>query len=233
MNEKDPLTELAIQHYVASADFNGLFLDQERPPFNLPRDAIRLRLHQLIQKEQVVVRFGENENPFIKSFPDPPIEEQLKRLSDSDLSFVVVYPSAKVLNERVDRGLYSGRPFSLRLALGEAQMGFHSFDLSVLECYRNDPRYYYHVDDIFGWIGMKDEHCQKGDALGSDDVFLKTFGFSYDENFNRSVAVYTRYLHDLSPEHQQIWNAKRINDERRMHPDYYRSSVREPLIKAA
>jgi phenylalanyl-tRNA synthetase alpha subunit len=37
--------------------------------------------------------------------------------------------------------------------------------------------------------------------------------------------VFTRYLHDLSPEHQQIWNAKRLNGSYKLHPDYYRNAI--------
>jgi len=38
------------------------------------------------------------------------------------------------------------------LALGEAQLSYRSFDLSVLEFYRNDPRHRYENDDINGRI---------------------------------------------------------------------------------
>ncbi len=58
-----------------------------------------------------------------------------------------------------------------------------------------------------------------------DQVFLQTFGFGYDEEMNRAVVVFNRYLNDLSPEHQQIWNAKRLDGNYKLHPDYYRNSI--------
>jgi glutaredoxin 3 len=36
---------------------------------------------------------------------------------------------------------YADRPYTRELALGEAQLDLRSFDLQVLEAYRNDPRY--------------------------------------------------------------------------------------------
>ncbi len=52
----------------------------------------------------------------------------------------------------VDRAAYRDTPYTLALKLGEAQLAFRPFDLSVLEFYRNDPRYHYSNDDIGGWI---------------------------------------------------------------------------------
>jgi hypothetical protein len=59
----------------------------------------------------------------------------------------------------------------------------------------------------------------------SDKALLQTFGFSYSDQFDRSVAVFLRYLHDLTPEHQQIWKSKELEGQYRLHPDYYRSSI--------
>ena len=77
------------------------------------------------------------------------------------------------------------------LAQGAAQLEFRAFDLSVLEFYRNDPRYHYTTDDIHGSISVRQEHSGLRD---SDQVFLQTFGYCYDEDVNRAVAVFLRYL---------------------------------------
>lgn len=138
---------------------------------------------------------------------------------------MIIYPTPAVLEQRVDRAKYAGQPFALRLALGEAQLDYHSFDLSILEFYRNDPRFYYRVDDVFGSIWMKDEHAHDGKTDERDQVYIESFGFSYDDEMNRSVLVFTRYLAPLSQEHQQIWEAKRLKVRGKMHPDYYRSSL--------
>jgi hypothetical protein len=58
-----------------------------------------------------------------------------------------------------------------------------------------------------------------------DQVLLQSFGFAYDADLNRGVAVYLRYLTDLSPEHQQIWQAKELSGDYLLHPDYYRNTI--------
>jgi hypothetical protein len=59
----------------------------------------------------------------------------------------------------------------------------------------------------------------------SDHIFLQTFGFAYDNDMNRYVAAYTWYLHKLSKEHQQIWDAKRNGKKYQLHPDYVNGSI--------
>lgn len=39
------------------------------------------------------------------------------------------------------------------------------------------------------------------------------------------MAVFLRYLADLSPEHQRIWHAKMLTGDYKLHPEYYRSSI--------
>jgi len=131
-----------------------------------------------------------------------------------------VYPEKKHLQTVVNTNQYSGRPFTLRLALGEAQLSYLSFDLSVLEAYRNDPRYHYSTDDIHGWISIGDKYCESEEVPESDQVLLESFSFSYDREFRRTVAVFSIYLSGLSPEHQQIWNAKLIRSKFILHPEY-------------
>jgi hypothetical protein len=95
----------------------------------------------------------------------------------------------------------------------------------VLEVYRNDPRYSYRTDDISGSISVHDQHYESEEMRSSDKVLLQTFGFAYDAELNRAVAVFLRYLADLSAEHQRIWQARLISNGYRLHPDYYRSSI--------
>jgi hypothetical protein len=94
-----------------------------------------------------------------------------------------------------------------------------------LEFYRNDPRYYYSNNDINGCIGVQDEYYESEQMREGDRVLLQTFGFAYDEDLNRAVAVYLRYLADLSPEHQQIWRAKELKGNYRLHSDYFRTTI--------
>ena len=59
----------------------------------------------------------------------------------------------------------------------------------------------------------------------SDKVLVKSFGFSYDDELNRYVAMFLTDLAQLSPEHQQVWRAKQRTGTHRLHPDYYRSQI--------
>ena len=113
----------------------------------------------------------------------------------------------------------------MELALGSAQLEFHVFDLSVLEIYRNDPRYYYTTDDINGNICISDEFYLSSGTPEKDKVLLDTFGFAYDDGLNRAVAVFIRYLSGLSSEHQQIWKSKEKIGGYKLHPDYFRNCI--------
>ncbi len=70
----------------------------------------------------------------------------LQKATLNESAFIVLYPTPSVLKKIVRPRSYLGRPFSLMLACGCAQLEPRFFDLSVLETYRNDPRYYYEVD---------------------------------------------------------------------------------------
>jgi hypothetical protein len=133
------------------------------------------------------------------------------------------YPSPSHLEIAVDRIQYAGRPFTLRMALGEPQLTFQAFDLSVLEMYRNDPRFKYECDETQGSLRLSGEYRERMQA--SDDSFLETFGFAYDDSGRRAVAVYLRYMRGLTPEHQQIWNLKALNGTYRLHPDYWKITI--------
>jgi hypothetical protein len=123
-----------------------------------------------------------------------------------------------------DESNFLNRPFSERLAKGESRMTILSFELSVLQIYRDDPRYSYNSTDFSGNISVASEFIDSEQIRKEDEVFLQTFGFSYDENFNRAVCVYLIYLSRLPAEHQQIWSGKLLSGNYRPHPDYVRSS---------
>jgi hypothetical protein len=190
---------------------------------------LRRWLAELIEADEIAVRLDRfSINPMIRRRPDPPKERQIAMLEEAKLdesAFIVLYPTPRVLKKVVRRRSYTGRPFSLMLAYGCAQLEPRAFDLSVLEIYRNDPRYHYEVDDMFGYISVTDEFYKGKKIKSSDRAFLQTFGFAYDEDMNRAVPVYLRYLHDLTPEHQQIWHARMLESPFEIHPDYHRATV--------
>lgn len=94
-----------------------------------------------------------------------------------------------------------------------------------MEFYRNDPGYTYENRDIDGYIAISDEFYGSAEMPEKDKILLHSFGFSFDKNGNRAVAVFLRYLANLSSEHQQIWKAKELSGPHHLHPDYFKSSV--------
>jgi len=219
----DPVAQVIVDHYLNSRDFNGL------PASSLAvteadRRSVVLELLKTVQAEAV---FGDRHpNPHIKAFAAEPLEEQIRKVeAHEDLEHVCLYPTSNVLEAVVDPSRYPGRPFTLRLALGDGQLDFRAFDLTVLEHYRNDPRYFYRNDDISGWISVREAHYRSEAMRESDKVMLETFGFCYDPDLNRAVAVFLRYLSDLSPEHQQVWATKMLTGDYKLHPSYFDSSV--------
>src|SRR5262249_3700336 len=144
-------------------------------------------------------------NPHVIRVGFEPKETQIAKLAATDLHQTCIYPRPRYLAAVVDTARYTREPYKLCLALGEPQLTHRSFDLSVLETYRNDPRYRYENNDINGSISVRDGASGLHGMEERDEVFLQTFGFSYDDDLNRAVAVYLRYLADLSSEHQQVW----------------------------
>jgi hypothetical protein len=95
----------------------------------------------------------------------------------------------------------------------------------VLDRYYRDPRYHFDFDDFSGSIRITTEHYESQDIAKRDKVLLQSFGIGYDSNRNRVVVAFLRYLSDLSPEHQQIWNAFVVNDKCSMNSDYERATI--------
>lgn len=226
MSKKDDILANITEFYLSSHDFNGFPIQDVAQDFKLEESPLKSILISLIREGKISLNFGDiHPNPHIKAFPEEPEEKQIEKLQRSNLEHVCVYPSSSHLKKVVDPSKYQDRPFTLRLALGEPQLSFEAFDLSVLEFYRNDPRYYYTNSDISGMISARDQSFESGEKPSPDDVLLETFGFCYDSKLNRAVAVFLRYLSALSPEHQQIWNAKILKGNYKLHPDYFRPSI--------
>lgn len=164
-------------------------------------------------------------NPHILRTGFPPKNMQAEKLDTNELHHTCIYPRVKHLDAIITHSDYDSEPYKLQLALGEPQLSFRSFDLSVLEFYRNDPRYLYKNDDINGFISIRDEYFESKQIAEHDQVLLESFGFSYDSEYNRAVAVYLCYIARLSPEHQQVWRAKELTGDYKLHPDYFRNTI--------
>lgn len=182
----DQLLKQVTRFYLESHDFNGLPFSS----FGCSSEEMKRAVSELVKESRVTLNFGDiHPNPHIKAFESEPIKNQLNKMETS-LADACLYPSKTVLAESVDRSKYEGCPFSLLLALGEPQLSFRSFDLSILEVYRNDPRYVYNSDDISGHITVISQHYKSPDMRQVDQVHLETFGFSFDSKLKRAVAVF-------------------------------------------
>ncbi len=223
MNHNELLDQVT-DFYLNSHDYNGT------PVFALVKKYGKAEtieyLSSLIRNGFVSVVFGDyHPNPHIKALPSEPKEEQNEKLTTSRFELACVYPTTKHLETLVDPAAFSGTPFNLCLALGQAQLEHKAFDLSVLELYRNDPRYSYEYGDISGYICIREGFDRKSNMKESDKILLESFGFAFYTEYNVYVAVFLRYLSRLSPEHQLMWASKEVSCETYLHPDYYRTSI--------
>lgn len=220
----EEIEELVAKHYMESSDFNGIpgqllkeQLGERYDPNILKTLILRRRIH--LVSSQV---FG---NPHVHLLENIDPQQQVELL-DSGPGLFCLYPTKSLLSEKVDVSRYWNRPYTQELALGEPQLDWLVFDLEVLELYFNNPQYLCQNDDVTGSISVSDEYFESPEMRSSDQVILQTFGFAFGEGWKRYVAVFLRYLSDLSPEHQQIWKARQQNSGRYLlHQDYYRSSI--------
>jgi len=224
MPRPSPLIEVVTAFYLESRDFNGM------PALMLERrGAVRWRstAKRLVRAQRIeVLTERTGLNPHIKRLPAPDVDDQVRSLDEAtDSAHICLYPHPRELAVRVDRARYADRPYDLALALGAAQLEHRAFDLAVLEHYRNDPRYRYECDDLHGSISISDEHYRSEAMPTRDKVLLPTFGFGYDDKLGRAVVTFCRYLADLSPEHQRIWQAHELTTPVRMLPDFFRTQV--------
>lgn len=213
----DEICKRILGHYLESYRFNGSRIDG-----SWDRHVIRSHIEA---GNIEIVGPGIFPNPYIKPFSGVPIERQLQEY-DSNADDCCLYPGRPLLDEAVEDSEYEGRPYTKRLALGAGQLDGVYFDISVLEQYRNDPRYYYWADDINGQICIKDEHYDSNEVDERDKVLLETFGFGFNDSYERCVVLLLWYISTLSREHQQIWAAKELlSGDFKMHPDYYRNNI--------
>jgi hypothetical protein len=209
--------------YLASEQFNGEPGDSLIEGF--PEDEVANELQTLITEGLVSLNFGDRHpNRHIKALPALLADEQIRKMRESGIRAACVYPEEPLLREVVDRDQYAGKPYTLTLALGGAQLEHRGFDLSVLERYRNDPRFLYRNDDISGTFSIHDEFFGPDGPPEQDQVSMQTFGFCFDQDQNCYVAAFLRYLADLSPSHQQYWAGLEVAVRTRLHPDYFRPS---------
>ncbi len=220
----DELSKTISEFYINSGDFNGYPLNSiVRSVGDL--DKARLLVRNMIQDGLINCAFySVSLNPHIKRMPDLSVSEQVSILQSEDPAGVCCYPSKQVVRKHADLSAYHDKPFTRELALGAAQLDWVSFDLSVLERYKADPRYLFQFDDYSGLICINDDAYEDPTFPERDKAFLQSFGLGYIDG-HRVALVFYRYLHDLSAEHQQYWNSFRTEKKAKILKEYYQNSV--------
>jgi len=226
-------------HYLKSRDFNGMSLGECSAATGLEIKEITDQLRELISAGLIgMLSPTDDINVHILRLGFPPIAHQMERLGETDRHHTCLYPTEEHLGGVVRPDEAADRPYERELMLGAPQLSFRAFDLSVLEIYRNDPRYSYWTNDLSGRLSISDAHYESEEMKDRDKVLLSSFGYAYSESGDRAAAVYLRYLADLSPEHQQIWRARELGGGYKLHPEFYRMSIlgewpeRVPIIDA-
>lgn len=223
MPTQSELLATLTQSYLESHDFNGLGL---RAACAGSTESL-MHVRALVKQGLVDAIFASTcINPAIKRMGVEERDVQSKKLADEgEHQHCFLYPSPKHLAAVVPADYFAQEPYKRLLALGEPQLSVRSFDLSVLEIYRNDPRYRYTCDDLHGFISISDDYYESPDVPEHHQVLLETFGFAYDQDYNRAVASFVRYLANLSAEHQQHWKARELGDEYKIHPEFFRTQI--------
>jgi hypothetical protein len=224
----DKIYEIVERKYFESGDFNGMPIYDLKSSFDVDTPEFRALLRKGIENEILTANFHDNTHimPFFKM----PTAKVLEVFDSAEYpSHTCLYPHPSKLASSPRLLGYEHAPYEMELAKGGGQLDFRTFDLSVLEYYRNDPRYSYSTDFIDGRICIKDEYFGSGKMAEHDQIFLKTFGFAYDDDLNRYVAVFLRYISKLSPKHQRLWHSKEVSGDIKLHPDYYASSIEGSL----
>lgn len=214
--------------FVRSVDFNGI------PLITLAQES-EVEYIELVEFVKKLV--GEDKasiqsdiNPHIIALGHYDIQMQLNILQDAkqnkikrlsqipaelnisyDTHLVCIYPSVSYLREMRDVSVFNNKPFSSRLALGEAHLTPFFFEMEVFDRYYNDPRYRFDFKDYSGEICYTDDENNIPLVGENDQIFLKSFDLGFDEQKSRVAIVYLRYLSGLTTDHQLYWKSKVVN----------------------
>lgn len=223
------ITNIIIDFYLNSNDFNGISFQTLLKKLNCTSEILQNDLQKLFIDGLIdIVSSNYVPNPHIKQFSNLDREKLLNEFNElNKLKSCYFYPSVLLMKtvDKVYFNKYEGKPYLKDLALGYGQLEFKSFDMSILEFYRNDPRYYYSCNDIQGVIYIVSEQENNFNSE-SDKIYIQSFSFCYSEDYNqRYVAVLNRYLCDLSEEHQLMWKNKEVKNTFKLNPVYIQNSI--------
>lgn len=216
--EQLKVVEAAAQSYLRTRDFNGLPVHAVTSLGATDSDII-----ELIELREVdLVRGDLHPNPHIKAFDAETPDRQIEKVKKIGLEGCL-YPTPEALARR-DIDTKDFGPYTCALTLGAPQLSFRAFDLRALEWYRNDPRFEMRSDDIHGTIIQRGGTSVSGRHV-RDELEFFDFGFAYNDNLDRAVAAFIRYLHDLPHAQQMELSKFELEGDFQLHPDFYRTQI--------
>lgn len=216
--------EVVVDNYLSSQDFNGISVVEIAERLNVPLPTVCRAAQRLLSRGSVTAVFGDiHPNPAIKALPDEPKDLLLKKFRSAKRATAYIYPSRALLRRRVRRSQFEGRPFTLRLALGEPQLTFIPFDPAVLEIYRNDPRYLYRAPIVVGSVTIHDDYYRSRKVRKHDKIHIASFGLCFDSNREeQAIAAFLYDLARLPAKHQIWWDTQAARGRFKIHPAYWR-----------
>lgn len=218
---KSVILVVVTRHYLKSQNFNGISTAQLAETLMTSWSNVVEPLKALVLSEKIgVLGEGTDIDTHVLRIGFPSPELQLAHLDRPPSANTCIYPRLKHLAKVVKTENYADRPYRLALALGEPQLAYRAFDLSILEDYRRNPRYRYWNDDVGGQICIAGERHDDPEGPGGDLLLLPSFGLAYDASMNRAIAVCLRYLGGLTAKHQQLWKAKELKGKYELTHDY-------------
>jgi hypothetical protein len=203
------LYSIVEDKFFSSDNFNGLPVYKLKSNFDIYNKDFKSSIMKAITDEILTARF--DGIPHIIAFSNIPKNKILQLFDKSEYpGYICLFPhNTKLLNSK-RLSQYSSMPYKLELAKGAGQLECRAFELSVIEYYRNNPRYLYNTDTINGKIRIiEKQHCT-GTCPSLDQVLLQTFGYAYDNNQNKYITVFLRDLANLNKQHQNAWAEKEI-----------------------
>ncbi|MEM6731335.1 MAG: AAA family ATPase [Myxococcota bacterium] len=223
-DEQTKLEARVAKSYLESSDWNGLPVARLLGSYAAEDRVAALEcLHRAVLAGRLSLTTGTpHPNPHIKAFKPLEPPEQIASCRATEFRHCCVYPERPVLEPMVDRQSYEGRPFSLRLALGDPQLDFVFFRVEILDFYRADPRLRYDFNDISGSICVADEYY---DPENSDGPYLQSFGLAWDDDLLPGITTFLYQLARMAPSQQQLWSSQLDDRALRPHSEFYRSNI--------
>jgi hypothetical protein len=217
----ETIVRMVTEKYLSS-EFNGLPAHDLIQALAESRELLQATVVALLKDGQLTAEFGDRHpNPHVMALPSEDVDSMVQKI-EAGHDFCL-YPTPAVLEKAVDIAEYEGRPYSLMLALGRPQLEHISFRLEVLDIYRWDPRFHYETSDVGGWIHVKPEHLESLPKTGQ--AHINSYGFAYDEDMGRAVAVFLWDLHTLIPEQQRLWKTFQLDGSYKLHPGFFDTQV--------